>query len=125
MNEDRHGFFDQEMELLENYIGKRVKCVYIVRGEKSLLGHIGTLNSVIPYDTLSVGTEALAFLNEFVTVVAIGDENGNLIYKNDKIPINEFLASYPRYFWEDMLLMSDQEKYLGYSVKKEDMLSRK
>lgn len=36
MNEERHGFFDEEMQMLENFVGKEVSVIYISRGGKQL-----------------------------------------------------------------------------------------
>jgi len=121
MNEERHGFFDNEMQMLESIVGKEVKCVYISRGEKELKGYKGTLSNLNAYDSIRVGSEAFSFLGDVNTIVCIGDSNDNLIYKNNRIPLASFLENYPKYFLEIIRLMQDQQEYLGYSVKQEEM----
>lgn len=122
MNEERHGFFDNEMQMLESFIGKEVKVIYISRGGKKLEGIKGILSNVSAYDSVTVTNNVYYFLGDNSTILCIGTGEDNQIYFNRNIPIDKFLADYPKYYWDNMLLMNEQESYLGYSVKKEEML---
>lgn len=122
MNEERHGFFDKEMELLETFIGKEVSVIYISRGGKKLEGVRGLIDNISSYDSITVNNNVYYFLGANNTILCIGYGENNQIYFNRNIPQEAFLKDYPKYYWEDMLLMSDQQEYLGYSVKREEML---
>ncbi len=122
MNEERHGFFDAEMQMLENFVGKEVSVIYISRGEKKLEGIKGILTNVSSYDSVTVNNNVYYFLGSANTILCIGYGENQQLYFNKGIPQQSFLQSYPSYFKEDMLLMSEQQQYLGYSVKGEEML---
>lgn len=122
MNEERHGFFDEEMQMLENFVGKEVSVIYFSRGGKQLEGMKGILTSVNSYDSVTVNNNIYYFLGSENTILCIGYGENQQLYFNKSIPQQVFLQSYPSYFKEDMLLMSEQQQYLGYSVKGEEML---
>ena len=122
MNEERHGFFDEEMQMLENFVGKEVSVIYISRGGKQLEGKKGILTNVSSYDSVTVNNSVYYFLGSGNTILCIGYGENQQLSFNKSIPQQVFLQSYPSYFKEDMLLMSEQQQYLGYSVKGEEML---
>lgn len=122
MNEERHGFFDEEMQMLENFVGKEVSVIYISRGGKQLEEIKGILTNVSSYDSVTVSNNVYYFLGSVNTILCIGYGENQQLYFNKSIPQESFLQAYPSYFKEDMLLMSEQQQYLGYSVKGEEML---
>lgn len=122
MNEERHGFFDEEMQMLENFVGKEVSVIYFSRGGKQLEGMKGILTNVNSYDSVTVNNNIYYFLGSENTILCIGYGENQQLYFNKSIPQQVFLQSYPSYFKEDMLLISEQQQYLGYSVKGEEML---
>lgn len=139
MNEDRHGFFDQEMEYLKQFIGKEVNIVYITptdkknRSENKPNGEKGILQEIIPYESVTINNKVLTFLGPNSTILGISYGNPLKIneselyyelYLNKRIPQESFLKSYPFYEKDFFRLISEQREYLGYSVREEEISSQ-
>lgn len=121
MNE-RNGLFNKEMNILASKVGEKVKVLYISRGARELEGMKGVLTNVNAYDTISLGSDIFSFVGPLSIILAIADENYNMLYKNNNIPIQDLFLNYPDYNREVMKTIQDQQDYLGYSVKAEEML---
>lgn len=124
MNEERHGFFDNEMQMLESFIGKEVKVIYTSLGSKELMGIKGILNGVSSYDSVTINNGVYTFLGPNISIICIGYDEDKHIFFNRNIPIERFLNQYPNYANDFLLQINEQEEFLGYSVKKEQSLGR-
>lgn len=120
--EERNGLFNKEMDTLVSKVGEKVKVLYISRGASELEGMKGVLTNVNAYDTISLGSDIFSFVGPLSIILAIADENNNMLYKNNNIPIQDLFINYPDYNKEIMKTIQDQQDYLGYSVKAEEMI---
>lgn len=120
--EERNGLFNKEMDTLVSKVGEKVKVLYISRGARELEGMKGVLTNVNVYDTISLGSDIFSFVGPLSIILAIADENNNMLYKNNNIPIQDLFINYPDYNREVMKTIQDQQDYLGYSVKAEEMI---